>query len=93
MKAGLALLINSTRICGSSVPLDGLDASIITRPYSSAVSQDLPDRVPKYKALLQEKEIRSNNMATLLKILCFLGGVDVPEIMLSRANLPHKSWG
>ncbi len=32
-------------------------------------------------------------MAILLKILCFLGGVDVPEIILSRANSPHKSWG
>ena len=32
-------------------------------------------------------------MATLLKILCFLGGVDVPEIMLLRTNLPRKSWG
>jgi len=26
-------------------------------------------------------------------MLCFLGGADVPEIMLSRANSPHKSWG
>ncbi len=76
-----------------SVPPDRLDASITIRPYSSAVSQDLPDGVPKYKALLQEEDIRSNNMATLLRILCFLGGADIPEIMLSRASSPHKSWG
>ena len=51
-RAGLVLLMNPTRICRSSVPLNRLNASIIARPYSSAISQDLPDRVPKYKALL-----------------------------------------
>lgn len=31
-------------------------------------------------------------MTILLRILCFLSDVDVPKIMLSRANSSHKSW-
>jgi len=77
-RAGVVLVMNPTTICHSSVPLDRLDASITTRPCSSAVSQDSPEWIPKYKALLQEKEIRSNNMAILLKNTLFWGGVDVP---------------
>lgn len=55
-RAKLVLLMNFTRICRSSISLDKLNASITTRLYNSIISQDLSNRVPKYKALLQEKK-------------------------------------
>ena len=90
--AELVLLINFTRICSISVLSDRLNILILIRFYSSAVSQDLSDRIPKYKILFQQKNIRLYNIATLLRILCFLDRVDIPEIIFSRANLFYKFW-
>ena len=85
------LLMNFTRIYSTLVLLDRLSVLITIRSYSLVVSQDLLNLISKYKILLQKKKIRSNNIITLLRILCFLSKINVSKIMLLRVNLSHKS--
>ena len=42
-------------------------------------------------AYMEENEL--GERLDLLKLLCFLGGKDVPLSILQRANLPRKVWG
>jgi len=91
-KIELVLFINFTRICFISVLFNRLNISITICFYSSVISQDLSNRISKYKILFQKKKIRSNNITTLLKIFCFLNNVDILEIILLYINLSYKFW-
>ncbi len=66
-------------------------AKMSSQPY---VHHDLHYRgISGQKMLSDIEAIEKPEIVVFLKLLCFLGGVDVPLSMLWRAKSPRKVWG